>query len=41
MLYMKVHDITGFPNPVRIRIVLAEKGMDSQVCHGWSRCLPI
>src|SRR6202051_3746204 len=28
---MKIHDVTGFPNPARIRIVLAEKGMDSQV----------
>ncbi|WP_081651290.1 MULTISPECIES: glutathione S-transferase family protein [Cupriavidus] len=28
---MKVHDITGFPNPARIRIALAEKGMESQV----------
>jgi glutathione S-transferase len=28
---MKIHDITGFPNPARIRIALAEKGMDSQV----------
>ena len=28
---MKIYDIPGFPNPARIRIVLAEKGMDSQV----------
>jgi hypothetical protein len=28
---MKIHDITGFPNPARIRIVLAEKGLDSEV----------
>jgi glutathione S-transferase len=28
---MKIHDIPGFPNPARIRIVLAEKSMDSQV----------
>jgi len=28
---MKIHDTTGLPNPARIRIVLAEKGMDSQV----------
>ena len=28
---MKIHDITGLPNPARIRIVLAEKGMESQV----------
>jgi glutathione S-transferase len=28
---MKVHDIPGFPNPARIRIVLAEKGLESQV----------
>lgn len=28
---MKIHDRTGFPNPARIRIVLAEKGLDSQV----------
>lgn len=28
---MKIHDIEGFPNPARIRIVLAEKGMDSLV----------
>jgi glutathione S-transferase len=24
---MKIHDIPGFPNPLRIRIVLAEKGL--------------
>lgn len=28
---MKVYDIPGFPNPLRIRIVLAEKGLASQV----------
>jgi glutathione S-transferase len=28
---MKIHDRPGFPNPSRIRIVLAEKGLDSQV----------
>jgi glutathione S-transferase len=28
---MKIHDIPGFPNPLRIRIVLAEKGLSSQV----------
>lgn len=28
---MKVFDIPGFPNPLRIRIVLAEKGLSSQV----------
>jgi glutathione S-transferase len=28
---MKIYDIPGFPNPARIRIVLAEKDMDSQV----------
>jgi glutathione S-transferase len=28
---MKVFDIPGFPNPLRIRIVLAEKGLGSQV----------
>ncbi len=28
---MKVYDIPGFPNPARIRIVLAEKGLESQV----------
>ena len=28
---MKIHDRPGFPNPARIRIVLAEKGLDSQV----------
>ena len=28
---MKVFDIPGFPNPLRIRIVLAEKGMASNV----------
>lgn len=28
---MKIHDITGFPNPARIRIVLAEKELESQI----------
>ncbi|WP_413711777.1 glutathione S-transferase family protein [Rhizobium sp. Rhizsp82] len=28
---MKIYDRSGFPNPARIRIVLAEKGLDSQV----------
>lgn len=28
---MKIFDRPGFPNPSRIRIVLAEKGLDSQV----------
>ncbi|MFJ3484752.1 glutathione S-transferase [Pseudomonas sp. NPDC090202] len=28
---MKVFDIPGFPNPLRVRIVLAEKGLASQV----------
>jgi glutathione S-transferase len=28
---MKIHDIPGFPNPARIRIVLAEKGMDQDI----------
>jgi len=28
---MKIYDIPGFPNPARIRIVLAEKGLDSQI----------
>ncbi|PRY04558.1 glutathione S-transferase [Paraburkholderia sp. BL25I1N1] len=28
---MKIFDIPGFPNPLRIRIVLAEKGLASQV----------
>jgi glutathione S-transferase len=28
---MKIHDTPGFPNPARIRIVLAEKGLDAQV----------
>jgi glutathione S-transferase len=28
---MKIHDIPGFPNPARIRIVLAEKGLEQQV----------
>lgn len=28
---MKVFDIPGFPNPLRIRIVIAEKGLASQI----------
>jgi glutathione S-transferase len=28
---MKIYDRPGFPNPSRIRIVLAEKGLDSQI----------
>lgn len=28
---MKIHDIPGFPNPLRIRIVLAEKGLSDQI----------
>lgn len=28
---MKIYDIPGFPNPARIRIVLVEKGLDSQI----------
>jgi glutathione S-transferase len=28
---MKIHDRPGFPNPARIRIVLAAKGLDAQV----------
>ncbi|CAN5512755.1 glutathione S-transferase [soil metagenome] len=28
---MKIHDIPGFPNPLRIRIALAEKGLSDQV----------
>ncbi|WP_438391523.1 glutathione S-transferase family protein [Caballeronia sp. DA-9] len=28
---MKLYDISGFPNPARIRIVLAEKGLDAQI----------
>ncbi|MDB5977943.1 MAG: glutathione S-transferase [Nevskia sp.] len=28
---MKIHDIAGFPNPFRVRIVLAEKGLASQI----------
>jgi glutathione S-transferase len=27
---MKIHDTPGFPNPARIRIVLAEKGIEQQ-----------
>ena len=28
---MKIHDRDGFPNPARIRIVLAEKGLESAI----------
>ncbi|MGI4881506.1 MAG: glutathione S-transferase family protein [Janthinobacterium lividum] len=28
---MKIYDRPGFPNPARIRIVLAEKGLDAQI----------
>ncbi|MGJ8544615.1 MAG: glutathione S-transferase family protein [Sulfitobacter sp.] len=28
---MKIHDIEGFPNPARVRIALAEKGIAQQV----------
>lgn len=28
---MKLHDTPGFPNPARVRIVLAEKGLDSGI----------
>ena len=28
---MKIYDRSGFPNPARIRIVLAEKGIDAQI----------
>ena len=28
---MKIYDTPGFPNPARIRIVLAEKGLDSDI----------
>ena len=28
---MKIHDIPGFPNPLRVRIALAEKNLRSQV----------
>lgn len=28
---MKIYDRPGFPNPTRIRVVLAEKGLDSKV----------
>lgn len=28
---MKIYDIPGFPNPARVRIALAEKGLDSAV----------
>jgi glutathione S-transferase len=28
---MKIHDIPGFPNPLRVRIALAEKGLTDQI----------
>jgi len=28
---MKIHDVPGFPNPLRVRIALAEKGLGDQV----------
>ena len=28
---MKIYDTPGFPNPARIRIVLAEKGLDAEI----------
>ena len=28
---MKVHDHKGFPNPARVRIALAEKGLQDRV----------
>jgi len=28
---MKIHDVPGFPNPLRVRIALAEKGLADQV----------
>jgi glutathione S-transferase len=28
---MKIHDVPGFPNPLRVRIALAEKGLTDQV----------
>lgn len=28
---MKIHDTPGFPNPFRVRIVIAEKGLQSQI----------
>jgi glutathione S-transferase len=28
---MRIHDYPGFPNPLRVRIALAEKGLSSQV----------
>lgn len=28
---MKIHDTPGFPNPFRVRIVIAEKGLASQI----------
>src|SRR5476649_1272847 len=28
---MKIYDRSGFPNPARIRIVLAAKGIDAQI----------
>jgi glutathione S-transferase len=30
-MIMKIYDTPGFPNPARIRIVLAEKGLDAQI----------
>src|SRR5258708_35477671 len=30
-LIMKIYDTPGFPNPARIRVVLAEKGLDSPI----------
>jgi glutathione S-transferase len=31
MQSMKIYDTPGFPNPARIRIVLAEKGLDARI----------
>jgi len=28
---LKIHDYTGFPNPTRVRIALAEKGLLGKV----------
>lgn len=28
---MKIHDVRGFPNPLRVRVALAEKGLTDQV----------
>jgi glutathione S-transferase len=28
---MRIYDRAGFPNPSRIRIVLAEKGLEDQI----------